>query len=90
MCFIFWKFGSFEIYGFFFLLQAENTFEDDIKRQVNEALRKKNTKTLVESMAQMLLSEKNNGQNNGIIIDWLEKIDPELKELKIDVKQKVN
>lgn len=40
-------------------------------------------------MANMLLNDSKSTKQKGTIIDWLQKIDPELKELKIGLRQKV-
>ena len=83
--------------------QNENAMERDIKAQVDMALKKKDTKPLVESMAKMLLVQDNKSEdtkpkmgtlghqknNKGIIIDWLQKIDPELKQVDVDLRYKL-
>ena len=80
--------------------------EEDIKAQVDMALRKKDTKPLVESMARMLLVQENSKppsaahfvdlgkkmqkkNQNGIIIDWLQNIDPELKQVDVELRHKL-
>ena len=92
--------------------------EEDIKAQVDMALKKKDTKPLVESMARMLLVQENSKYDgskncpepkksptdlkpekmmpqkqkknqNGIIIDWLQNIDPELKQLDVELRHKL-
>ena len=80
-------------------LQLKESLEQNIKAQVDEALKKKDTKPLVESMAKMLLAQKLEKkplatnqitpQNCGIIIDWLQKIDPELKDIDLKLRQKL-
>ena len=83
--------------------QNENAMERDIKAQVDMALKKKDTKPLVESMAKMLLVQDKKSEdtkpkmgtvghqknNKGIIIDWLQKIDPELKQVDVDLRYKL-
>ena len=77
--------------------QNENVHEQNLKAQVDLALKKKDTKPLVESMAKMLLvqdnsklkDEKGGKIQNGIIIDWLQKIDPELKQVDIELRHKL-
>ena len=69
-------------------LQDKSTFEKSIKVQVENALKKKETKPLIESMAQMLIKEgKQNANKNGLIIDWLQKVDPELQGLTTKLRQ---
>ena len=77
--------------------QNENVHEQNLKAQVDLALKKKDTKPLVESMAKMLLvqddsklkDEKGGKIQNGIIIDWLQKIDAELKQVDIELRHKL-
>ena len=64
-------------------------------RQVEEAINKKSTHALVDSMAKMLLkgedrkSSKSIGNDEskvGLFIDWLQMLDPELVECSSDVR----
>ena len=40
-------------------------------------------------MAKMLIQKKAGNSNSGLIIDWLQKIDPELKEVDLKLRQKL-
>ena len=68
--------------------------EKFIKAKVECALKKKETKSLIEDMAKMLIEEKgelskNQSSKKGLISDWLQKIDPELKGLTPELRQRL-
>ena len=79
----------------------EDNFEESLLVQIENALKKKQTKPLVESMSKMLLSEKeasSGGAGNakpkvvnksGLLMDWLHLLDPELSQANHEVKQKL-
>ena len=71
--------------------QDKSTFEKSIKVQVENALKKKETKPLIESMAHMLIKDAKDANKNGsgLIIDWLQKIDPELQGLTKKLRQEL-
>lgn len=71
-------------------IKEKVTLEKSIKAKVEAALKKKDTKSLVKTMADMLLKEDDSDRlKSGIIIDWLQKIDPELKEVDLEMRQKL-
>ena len=67
--------------------------------QIENALKKKATRPLVESMSKMLLNEemssdsskdaKSAVKKSGLLMDWLHLLDPELSQANQDVKQKL-
>ncbi len=66
------------------------SFEKSIQLKVEDALKKRDTKPLVDSMARMLISEKKSSNREaGLLIDWLQTLDPELKQLNPSLRQQV-
>ena len=63
--------------------------EKSIKIKVENALNKKDTKRLIEDMAKMLITAEDSSSNKGLINDWLQKIDPELKGLTPELRQQL-
>ncbi len=74
-------------------LEEEKNFERDLRHRVEEALSKRSTDSLVGEMAQMLLDEgkqqKTTAKKAGLIVDWLEMLDPELIQLTPEVQQQL-
>ena len=64
----------------------KSNMEKCIKIKVENALKKRETQPLIESMANMLIEKK---ANKGLISDWLQKLDPELKGLNPDLRHKL-
>ena len=69
--------------------EKDDGFEESIQIQVENALKRKQTKNLVESLAKMLLNEEKGDRKSGILMDWLQVIDPELTQASPDVKQRL-
>jgi integrator complex subunit 1 len=76
--------------------QPPPSFERSIQIQVEAALKKKDTRSVVDSMAKMLLKEDSDSKNassrqqhSGIIIDWLQLLDPELKQARPEIRKKL-
>ena len=73
----------------------EEDFEESLHLQIEQALKRKQTKPLVESMSKMLLNEDEEGDKkstttkSGLLMDWLHLLDPELIQASPDVKQKL-
>ena len=69
---------------------AADKEEKSIKIKVENALKKKDTKRLIEDMAKMLITDaEDSSSNKGLISDWLQKIDPELKGLTPELRQRL-
>ena len=53
---------------------------------MENALKKKETEPLIESMANMLINKK---ANRGLVSDWLQRMDPELTGLNPDLRHRL-